>query len=110
MKTVKKYIKLNDFAAFYQIETEVLNTFADVGLIHPIPEVNDLVIPYEEVDRCERAIRIYQDLDVNPEGIDIILEMRDKIKQLQDELNFLRRQLFLLKDQNQFPEVIDDEY
>ena len=93
MATIQKYITINKFADFHQVKTTLLWEFADFGLIE-ITQVEDQpCIGYKDLDKCERAVRLYRELGVNKEGIEIILNMRDQIAEMQKELARLRHKL-----------------
>jgi DNA-binding transcriptional MerR regulator len=93
MNTIRQQITIEEFADFHQVTTELIKEFADFGLINMIQVERQYCIDTGHIERCERAIRIYKDLGVNKEGIEIILDMREKHAQMQQELRWLRHQL-----------------
>ncbi len=91
---MENYISIKKLAQFHNISEKTLQEFADYGIfeIHIIQ--NEPCIQPDKLSRYERAIRLYRDLGVNKEGIEIIMEMRDKLENLQKEVNKLHRQLY----------------
>jgi len=90
---IYKHIPLEEFAEFHKVKTTLIYDFADFGLIE-IEEIEQkpcLVSKY--IDRCESAIRLYRDLEVNKEGIEIILDLREKHEVLQKELMLLKHKI-----------------
>ncbi len=92
MATIK-YITIEEFAGFHKITTQLIQDFADFGLIEIRQVEKKHCIFSEQIEHCERAIRLHRDLGVNKEGIEIILDMRSKQTLLQQELMRLRHQL-----------------
>lgn len=88
-----KYITIEEFADFHQVTTKLVYEFADFGLIEIRRIERKPFIVSDNLDRCERAIRLHRDLGVNKEGIEIILDMRKKQAELQNELLRLRHQI-----------------
>jgi hypothetical protein len=84
-------ITLTQMCDRYNVDRETLRDFADFGL-YPIVSINgELGIDIRHLDRIERVISLYQTLGVNKEGIDIILELRDEIAELQRQVENLKR-------------------
>ena len=94
-----KYISIEEFADFHHVTTKLVHEFADFGLIEISHSDEKLFIPSDYLDKCERVIRLHRDLGVNKEGIEIILEMRQKHAELQSELLRLRRKISKYEDQ-----------
>lgn len=54
---------------------------------------NKPCVHIDEMERCERVIRLYQELGVNKEGIEIILDLRQRIEELQKEVTRMKHLL-----------------
>lgn len=92
MATIK-YIAIEEFANFHQVTTALILEFADFGLIEIIQVETKPFIVVKNLFKCESAIRLHRDLNVNKEGVEIILEMREKHEELQNELKLLKHQI-----------------
>lgn len=88
-----KYIAVEEFCSHHGVEAVLVREFADFGLIRLHVEENREFVPDEEVGQLERMLRLSRDLEVNKEGIDIILHMREELKQLRREAEYLRYRL-----------------
>jgi chaperone modulatory protein CbpM len=88
-----KYIAVEEFCTHHGVEVMLVRAFADFGLVRLMVEENREFVPDEEVPRLERMLRLSQELEVNLEGIDIILHMREELKQLRREADHLRYRL-----------------
>lgn len=93
MARFKNAMKIEQLADFYNIDALVIYELADFGIINLKRRNKQEIIPHEELERCERAVRLYSDLGVNKEGVEIILDMREKMEQLQKDLLKARHRL-----------------
>ncbi len=74
------YITIQQFCAFHRCETVIIQEFIDHGIIDPVDHGGISVIPEPEVPRIECALRLHQELGVNSAGIDIILNLLDRLE------------------------------
>lgn len=74
------YVSLQQFCSFHGCEIVVIEEFIDHGIVEAILEDNHPAIPEWQVPRVERALRLYRELGVNPAGIDIILNLLDRLQ------------------------------
>lgn len=86
-----RFIELREVSERFHIDFEVCRQFADFGIIATIAKDDTLYIEPEDVQTLRHAVSLYRDLGVNQEGIDVILAMRQRIVQLQDEVEYLTR-------------------
>ncbi|MBC6996208.1 chaperone modulator CbpM [Neolewinella lacunae] len=74
------YVTLQQFCSFHQCETLILEDFLDHGIIR-VERQNDIVlIPEPELPKLEKALRLHLDLGVNAAGIDIILNLLERME------------------------------
>ena len=92
MKTAQ-YISVTKLCSLYEIEVSFVSHLNEIGLIsvtsidkHPHIHNNDLV-------DFEKMIRMHRDLEINPEGIDVIFNLLEKVDSLHEELLLLKSQL-----------------
>lgn len=107
MATIQKYITIQHLAEFHQVDSRLLQEFADFGLITIRKTEETPCIVHEELEKCERVIRLHRELGVNKEGIDIILRMRETQSELQQELKRLK--YLLQKHGVQFESLFTEE-
>lgn len=82
----QELILIETLCTHYEIEVSFVDSLYSLGLIeiHTVEQVR--FIPEEKVADLEKMIRIHQDLEVNPEGIDVILNLLRKVDELKSEL------------------------
>ncbi len=102
-------IALSQICDYYHIDIELVRTFSDFGLYPTVVVDGETGIETKHLDRLEQIISLHQALGINKEGIDVILELREKISGLQDEIGFLRNEIDTLKRQlwNAGPEILE---
>ncbi len=83
----------------YNIEFSFIDALGKMGLIHiEIVEENQF-IHQDHIGDLEKMIRLHNELNVNLEGIDVVLNLLEKERKLRDELNVLKNRLRLYEDQ-----------
>tara|TARA_R110002020_G_scaffold454898_3_gene670876 strand:- start:1059 stop:1361 length:303 start_codon:yes stop_codon:yes gene_type:complete len=89
----QEFILIETLCTHYEIEVSFVDSLYDLGLleIHTIEHTR--YIPEEKVTDLERMIRIHQDLEVNPEGIDVIFNLLRKVDDLKNELAITKNRL-----------------
>lgn len=79
----------------YNIEVSFVDELHKMGLIHiQIVEENQF-IHQDQISDLEKIIRLHNELNVNLEGIDVVFNLLEKERKLQDELNTLKNRLRL---------------
>lgn len=96
----QELILLETLCTHYEVEVSFVDTLYSLGLIeiHTIEQTR--FIPEEKVADLEKMIRIHQDLEVNPEGIDVIINLLSKVEDLKSELAATKHRLKRYEKEN----------
>lgn len=86
-------IIISEYVNHTQIEPAFIETLSDNGLIHIYKVENQHCLHYDELPVLERYARLYYDLSINMEGIDVIHNLMERIDQLNEEVRVLRNQV-----------------
>ena len=71
----------------YEIHPQTLRLYEREGLLQPSrSEGNTRLYTREDLDRLEVILHLTRDLGVNLAGVEIILNMREKMAQMQDQI------------------------
>lgn len=79
----------------YQIEINLINDLESFGLIETIVHNENKYLDKNQLVQVEKIIRLHNDLNINKEGIEIILDLLEKEKQLLSEIKYLKNRLDL---------------
>ena len=84
----KAYYMISVVAQKYNIHPQTLRMYEREGLLKPSrTEGNTRLYSDEDLERLETILSLTRDLGVNLAGVEIILNMRAKIEQMQREVN-----------------------
>ncbi len=86
-----KLISLTTVVESYKVDRHFLSSLQEFGLLNVIIVENTPCIDLESLGDVEKMIRMHYELDINLAGIDAICNLLVKIKEMQEELNRLRR-------------------
>src|SRR6187402_914845 len=97
MKT-DNWILLQTISSHYQVELSFFTHLNDLGLIEIEIMEQSPYINKNQIHNLERMIRLHHELEVNPEGIDIVFNLLQKIEQLQNDLKVTQNRLKLYEN------------
>lgn len=92
------YINIKEFCLRHEIEEAFIDALREYELITIEIEDEQKYIRRDELSELERMVRLYRELGVNPEGIQIIQQLLHKIERYQQELQRLRNKLSRFED------------
>lgn len=88
-------ILLKTVSSHYQLELSFFTHLHDLGLIEIEVMEQSSYIRENQIHNLERMIRMHHELEVNPEGIDVVFNLLQKIERLQKDLNTTKNRLRL---------------
>jgi chaperone modulatory protein CbpM len=88
-------ISIDEFCTIHNIEISFVNSLQQTGLIEITIVKESSYINASQVQQLERIIRLYNELDINLEGIEAIYHLLQKITFQQQEIIELRNRLRL---------------
>ncbi len=86
-------ILIETLCTHYQVELSFIESLGELGLIEVQTVEQTRYLPEETISSLEKMIRLHQDLDVNPEGIDVIFHLLAKVDSLSQELREAKSKL-----------------
>ncbi len=90
----KAYYMISAVAQKYNIHPQTLRLYEREGLLKPSrTEGNTRLYSDEDLEQLETILSLTRDLGVNLAGVEVILNMRERMLQLHAELEQLRREL-----------------
>jgi len=91
----KNLIPLSLLYIQYNLETSFFFKLHEMGLLEILTVDETKYVRPESVHEIEKMIRIHEELEVNIHGIDVILNLLEKIELLQNELISVKNRLSL---------------
>lgn len=95
---INNWILLQTVSSHYAVELSFFNQLHDLGLIEIQTKEQSPYIHANQIHNLERMIRIHLELDVNPEGIDVVFNLLQKIENLQENLMVTQNRLRLYEN------------
>jgi len=86
-------IAANDFCVYHHVEYTFIDSLEEAGLVELTVIDQQKFIPHEQLQRIERMTRLHHDLEINVAGIASIMEMLQRMEQMQTEIRQLRNKL-----------------
>ncbi|WP_454784134.1 chaperone modulator CbpM [Legionella sp. WA2024007413] len=85
-------ISFDEVCQKYQIPEELLHEMVEYGLFSTeTTKTEHLELNPNDLRKIESAFRLHQDLGINLPGVALALDLIEKIDQLNEELNILRK-------------------
>ena len=84
-------VSVIQFCEHHNIEYTFIHTLNEHELIELVILDNELYLYSDSIERVEKMMRLHFDLSINIEGIDVIIQLLEKIENLQEELSALKR-------------------
>lgn len=95
---MQEFIPIDLFCREHGVEITVINTLQEYGLIE-VERIDEAeYIQLSQLADAEKLVRLYGELDINPEGIDVIVHLLQRIKAMQAEIQLLRNRLGLYEE------------
>ncbi|MES2589447.1 MAG: chaperone modulator CbpM [Bacteroidota bacterium] len=90
---LEKLIAINELCKLYNVEISFFHSLNESGLIEILTLDEVHYLHQDKIYDVEKIIRIHLDLEINVEGIDVIINLLKKIDELQDELDSVKNRL-----------------
>ena len=87
--TDQKIITITQISDYFEVDIELIRDFADFGLYPTFVCDGETGIEMANLERLRKIISLHRTLGINKEGIEVILDLRERIADLQDQVQFL---------------------
>jgi chaperone modulatory protein CbpM len=82
----------NEVCHKYHIPKELLLEMVEYGLFSTkTTKIEQLKLTQKDLQTIETAFRLHRDLEINLPGVALVLELLERIDQMNEELNILRK-------------------
>ena len=94
----KDLIIIQQFCLHYNIPKTFINALHDYELIEIVVSNDESYIKITQISDLEKMIRLYFELDINFEGLDVIYNLLKQLNTLQNQIIDLKNRLSLYED------------
>ncbi len=91
-------IPADEFCVNHQIEISFISSLQKFGLIEVTTIRETTYIDSNELQKLEKFLRMYYDLEINLEGIEAITHLLNRVNDMQNEINWLRNRLNIYEE------------
>ncbi len=90
----EKRILYRECVRIYQVKESFIDSLCDLGLIRVMEnEEDERIVEYDELEELEQFVRWHNDMGINPEGIEALYYMLDRVRALQGKIDTLQNEL-----------------
>ena len=86
-------VTTEELASLARLHPEMLERLVEWGLVEPEQSKPELLFRETVVPRIWRIMRLRRDLGINWAGIGVVLDLLDRIDEMEREIGWLRKQL-----------------
>jgi MerR family transcriptional regulator/heat shock protein HspR len=95
----KKFYHISAVSEMYDIHPQTLRLYEREGLLKPSrSDGNTRLYSEEDLKQLEFILSLTRDLGVNLAGVEVVMNMRQKLEQIESEVNefleYIRREIF----------------
>lgn len=87
------YIFIEEFCNHHNIEVSLVHRLVEFEILTIEKKEEKEMIKISELPKLEKMVRLHQELEINPEGLQAIHHLLIQVTNLQDEIKLLRRKL-----------------
>ncbi len=103
-KEPKNYYHISSVSKMFNIHPQTLRLYEREGLLRPSrSEGNTRCYTDEDLKRLELILNLTRELGVNLAGVEVVINMREKIEQIEEEVNmfleYIRKEFFEGKEE-----------
>ncbi|NLX81356.1 MAG: hypothetical protein GXZ03_07330 [Proteiniphilum sp.] len=82
----------------YKVKESFIDSLSELGLIRLLQDENEMFVECNELEELEQFVRWHNDMDINPEGIEALYYMLDRVKELQSKVEALQSELSFYRE------------
>lgn len=88
-------ITISEYCNHYHIEETFVDILEEMGIIELKTQNNVRFLDSEKLNDLDKCRQLHYELHINPEGIDVILNLLQRQQKLRDEISALKNRLKL---------------
>jgi len=89
----KNLIPIDQLCGVYEIPRSFIDDLYSYELVEVVDMNEERYIPQDHIKTIEKMMRLHFDLEINYEGMDVVMHLLHRIDELEKEVNYLRNKL-----------------
>jgi len=89
----KNLIPIDQLCGVYEIPESFIDDLYSYELVEVIDTEDARYIPQDHIKDIEKLMRLHFDLNINYEGLDVVMHLLERIEELEKEVNYLKNKL-----------------
>ena len=95
----KNLIPIDQLCGVYEIPRSFIDELCSYELVEVVDMNKERYIPQDHIKNIEKMMRLHFDLDINYEGLDVVMHLLERIDELEKEVNYLRNKLSVFESE-----------
>jgi hypothetical protein len=95
----KNLIPIDQLCGVYEIPRSFIDELCSYELVEVVDMNEEQYIPQDHIKNIEKMMRLHFDLDINYEGLDVVMHLLERIDELEKEVNYLRNKLSIYESE-----------
>jgi MerR HTH family regulatory protein len=95
----EEMIAAEEFCIHHNIELSFIYSLNESGLIEIITEEEKIFVPLSQVSQLEKLVRLHYEMGINPEGIETITYLLERMNEMQRQIVYLTNRLSMYEDE-----------
>lgn len=91
-------VPANEFCTYNQISYSFISSLSDAGLVEVTVIEEQQYLKQDQLQDIEKLVRMHTQLDINPEGIEAITHLLQRMADMQQELRTLQQRLDIYEE------------
>ena len=93
----ENYISIKTFCERHEVGESFVYSMCEYEILHVEQEKDEGMLHIEDLPLLEKMVRLHNELDINPEGIQAIYHLLGQVENLQQEVASLKKKLDTLE-------------
>ena len=96
--STEQYIAVAEFCKIYHTDIAFIEALEEFGLIEITIQREGSYLNNDQLPQLEQFLRMHEELDINPAGIDAINNILQRVEHMQNEIRELKNRLSQFED------------
>jgi chaperone modulatory protein CbpM len=94
-------VPAKEFCTYHHISHSFIRSLEDAGLIEIISIEEESFLHLENIQDLEKLVRLHTELEINPEGIEAIAHLLQRMQMMQQQMKELQQRLSLYEHEEE---------